>query len=333
MNKARVEAEDYTQFLIGSPAVFTATEAERVQPVAPKAPHHDSFTRMLNRLDPDPLPLWQEVEPLINKSDGVLILDDSTLDKPRSKHLDLVARHWSGNHHAVVRGINLITLMWSDGDRFYPTDYRIFHKSQDGLTKNDHFGNMLKSAFVRGFKPKMVLFDAWYSGSPNLKKVRSYGWKFLTRLKSNRKIRINHGDAIAVSEQPISEDGTEAWLPEFGLVKVFRVVAPNGDTSYWVTNDLEMEPMSRLMWSELSWSIEEYHRGLKQFTGVDRCQSRSSKAQRNHILCALRAFVRLEYNRFTTGISWFEAKWSIIRSAVRDYLKNPQIRLPQLASA
>jgi putative transposase len=39
---------------------------------------------------------------------GLLILDDSTLDKPYANKIDLVVRHWSGKHHAVVRGIHLI---------------------------------------------------------------------------------------------------------------------------------------------------------------------------------------------------------------------------------
>jgi hypothetical protein len=39
----------------------------------------------------------------------------------------------------VVSGINLITLLWTDGDRHVPCDYRLFDKKKDSLTKNDHF--------------------------------------------------------------------------------------------------------------------------------------------------------------------------------------------------
>jgi putative transposase len=60
---------------------------------------------------------------------------------------------------------------------------------------------------------------------------------------------------------------------------------------------------------------------------------RHPDAQRNHIGCALRAFVRLEYQRFTTGVSWFEAKWAIIREAVRVFLTQPLYRLPENATA
>jgi hypothetical protein len=39
----------------------------------------------------------------------------------------------------VVSGINLITLLWTDGTRCVPVDYRLFDKDRDGKTKNDHF--------------------------------------------------------------------------------------------------------------------------------------------------------------------------------------------------
>ena len=50
----------------------------------------------------------------------VLIADDSTLDHFHATKIELVHRHWSGKHKRVVRGINLISLVWSDGDRSTP---------------------------------------------------------------------------------------------------------------------------------------------------------------------------------------------------------------------
>jgi putative transposase len=333
MNPARATDDDYIDFLIGSPAVVSATEAARVQPARPLAPAHDAFTRLLHRLEPDPDTLWAEVRPLIRPDDGVLVIDDSTLDKPRAKHIELVAHHWSGNHHAVVRGINLITAVWSDGDRLYPTNYRVYHKAGDGKTKNDHFADLLAAAHAHGFRPRAVLFDGWYASVDNLKRVRGFGWVFVTRFKGNRQVRMDHGAAAALESQPIAAAGTVVWLPGYGEVKVFWVVAPDGDMTHWATNDLGMGEAGRLVFGELSWSIEEYHRGLKQFTGVERCQVRAERGQRNHIGCAIRAFVRLEYHRFTTGVSWFEAKWSIVRQAVRRYLEQPLYRLPDPSTA
>lgn len=45
-----------------------------------------------------------------------------------------------------------------------------------------------------------------------------------------------------------------------------------------------------------------------------------------------RAFVRLEWQRFTTGVSWLEAKLRIVRDAVRAYLARPTLGPPNQAT-
>lgn len=102
--------------------------------------------------------------------------------------MELVTRHWSGKHGRVVQGINLITLLWTEGDRHIPLDYRFYEKSVDGATKNEHFRSMLATAKERGFAPQCVVFDSWYSSLDNLKLIRRYEWLWLTRLKRNRHV-------------------------------------------------------------------------------------------------------------------------------------------------
>ena len=91
--------------------------------------------------------------------------------------------------------------------------------------------------------------------------------------------------------------------------------------------------VTRRQYAEFSWAIESYHRGIKQCVGVERCQCRSGRAQRNHIGLALRAFLRLEAYCFARGVSWVEAKTAIIRDAVRAYLAKPHIQFPGQATA
>ena len=332
MSRPRCTDEDYIDFLIASPKVVSATEAARVQPDRPDAPAHDSFTRLLSRLEPEPDALWRETRPLVRLGGGVLVIDDTVLDKPYARKMDLVANHWSGKHHRIVRGIDLVTLLWTDGDRLYPTDYRIYHKPTDGLTKNDHFKGMLAAAKARGFAPECVLFDGWYASLENLKLVRSFGWHWLTRLKCNRKVNLGRGP-VGLGEADIAGSGTPVHLTGYGMVKVFRIVATDGTTEHWATSDLSMGEMDRRSLAERSWGIEEYHRGLKRHAGVEGCQARRAVAQANHLGCAIRAFVRLEWHRFSTGVSWFEAKAGIIRDAVRRYLAEPTYRLPEPSTA
>src|SRR4051812_46431732 len=332
MNAPRCTDQDYIQFLVASPGPVTCTEAARVQPHSPSAPAHDSFYRLLHRLEPEPEELWQEAEPLVEEAKGFLVIDDSTLDKLYAKRIELVTRHWSGKHHKPVLGINLITLLWADGDRKIPVDYRLYSKA-DGKTKHDHFWEMLLMAKGRGFAPRCVLFDGWYARLENLKQVRGSGWHWLTRLRGDRVVSPEDRRARPLDEVAVSASGTALHLRGYGMVKVFRIDAPDGDTEYWATNDLTMGAGMRRYYAEVSFAIENYHRELKQNCGVERCQARSERAQRNHIGWALRAFLRLEWHFFTTGVSGFMAKSGLVSEAIRHYLTSPWISLPERATA
>jgi putative transposase len=271
--------------------------------------------------------LWEEVSVDVRLGSGVLILDDSVLDKPYARKMKLVHRVWSGKHHRVVKGIDLITLLWTDGDRNLPCDYRIYDRPNDGKTKNDHFADMLQVAKKRGFNPECVLFDGWYSSLENLKLIRQHGWNWLTRLKENRHVNPDRTGLRAVSKCDIAATGTVVHLEGYGLIKVFRIEVKDGTTAYWATNNLQMDELERLRLADASWRIEEYHRGLKQTTNIERCQCCKEVAQRNHIGLALRAFLLVERWCFRTGVNWLSAKWQIVRDAVRAYRERPQDRV------
>jgi len=62
----------------------------------------------------------------------------------------------------------------------------------------------------------------------------------------------------------LTTTGTVVHLKGYGFIKYSGSFAPDGDIDYWATNDLQLSYLQRLQWAEFEWSIEEYHRGLKQ---------------------------------------------------------------------
>ena len=116
-------------------------------------------------------------------------------------------------------------------------------------------------------------------------------------------------------------------LKGYGWVKVFKTVTPNGREEYWATSRLDMTLEESAAYGRHAWQIEVYHQGLKQFTGIEQGPFRVAEAQRNHIGLAIGAFLRLEVARLQRGISWFEAKQTILREAIRHYLASPSLIL------
>ena len=119
-----------------------------------------------------------------------------------------------------------------------------------------------------------------------------------------------------------------------GFIKAFKIVTTDGDIEFWATSRLSIVDW-RLMIEKPSINNQQstiLGQSSIQFVGVERCMLRQAKAQRNHIGLAVRAFLRLERYCFETGLSWFEAKMSIIREAVRAYLANPMYTLTPTVS-
>jgi hypothetical protein len=323
INPPKCTVLDYINFLIAASTVYSCTEAARCYSPLVNAPSHDCFTRLLQNQSSDTESLWNEVRKFVTPKEGFLIVDDPVLDKPYSEKMDFVRYQWSGKHHRTVKGIGLVTLVWTDGTTVIPLDFRIYNIDEDDKTKNDHFLDMLNKAEERGFNPEFVLFDTWYASVKNLKAIRKKEWHFLTRLKTNRLVNPDNKGNVPLETVDIPPKGLMVHLKAYGFVKVFRIVSKDGDTQHWVTDMQDMDESKREDLAKKSWKIEEYHRGIKQFCGVEKCQARKEESQRAHIMFSLRAFLRLELQRIKSGISWFESAMKIRRVAVVAYLKNP----------
>lgn len=203
--------------------------------------------------------------PYVPRSTDLLILDATTLDKPYARNIDLVTRHWSGNHHQVGAGSNLLPLVWTDGHAILPGACRVYDTPLlEGHPKHAHFRMLLATANARQFRPQLVCFASWYRSLDNVKAVRAQGWQFLTRLKRNRLVNPDGQGNLPVSTVDIPATGRQVQLTGVGFILVVRMVTPDGDADDWATNDLHLPATERDRVARQWWAIERDHRGLKQ---------------------------------------------------------------------
>ncbi len=248
-----------------------------------------------------------------------LIADDTLIAKTRSKKIVMVHYQYSGNEHDVIAGIGLVNLLWHDLTKVesIPINYRIYDKDSDGKTKNTHFSEMLTLAKKRGIMPEAIVMDAWYSSLDNLKSIRSHGWIWVTTLRKNR--IVNHNKQL--NKLDISEEGTSIHLRGYGWVTVFKFTAKNGRIDYIVTN--KENPTRQYLKSimDARWSVEVYHREVKQNCGIERCQARTSRAQRNHIFLAISAWFEQHKRRISEKITLYQQNWDVIKSAITEQIR------------
>ena len=179
MTAPRCTALDYIDFLLATPKVVSGTEAARVQPARPDPPAHDAFTRLLHRLEPDPAALWAEAGPLVRATGHAgpgRLRPGQALRPPYGPGRPL----WSGKHQRVVQGIDLVTLLWTDGDvlslRLPALNPRTARPDQERpLPRPAGHGPE-----ARGLTPRCVCSTPGTRAQDNLKAIRSHGWTFLT---------------------------------------------------------------------------------------------------------------------------------------------------------
>ncbi len=257
---ARCTLPMYIGFLLGEPKHGSCCRLAEVMDIS-----HDSATRFLQRERYDGKDLYDEAAPLLNLKGGVLSVDDSVLDKPYSQYLAFVGYFWSGKHHRTVKGINLITLYYTDvHGQHLPINFRVYDKSE-GKTKNDYFQDMLDEVLAWGLEPAMVTGDSWYSGVDNLKRIRNHQLGWLFALESNRTVSLEKGQWVQVQKLDIPDDGLVVWLKQFGHVKLFRTWLKDQPRHYaiFLANEEQLAACDRKTFTEQHdkhWHIEQYHR-------------------------------------------------------------------------
>ena len=322
---AKCNDEIYTAYLLSDPHHTSCTRLSSIMGNL----SHDSINRFLERERFDPKDLFNEEKERIELVGGILSVDDSVLDKPYmdSRKADLVDFFWSGKHKRPVKGINLITLFYTDIQGVSaPVNYRLCDKSS-GKTKNDYFHEMLVEVLSWGLKPAWITGDSWYASIANMKFIRKLGINFMFGIENNPTISIERGQYIQIQTlEDWREDERTVYLKNYGMVKVFRQMYKKSYRYYIMSHsDLEQLPTITKMDFErvhtAHWHIERYHRAIKQVCNIEKFQVRKGNQIRNHVFCALKGFFRLECMRIKETIShWYEVQRGLFIDTIRHYI-------------
>ena len=238
---------------------------------------HDSVNRFLLRERYEPKDLFDEARRHINLVGGTLSGDDTVIDKPHSdpQLTELIGYYYSGRHHRTVKGIQLITLYYTElSGKSVPINYRIYDK-QDGQTKNDYLREMITEVLAWGLEPKIVTTDAWYSSQKNLKFLKDKELEFLTGIAKNRSCSVDGKNFTQIQNLEIPETGLIVYLKKFGQVKVFRRSFKNETSRYYIMYIPDKDALLLISTVEfktlhsIHWGIECYHRAIKQLCGIE----------------------------------------------------------------
>jgi hypothetical protein len=222
-----------------------------------------------------------------------LIIDDTVIAKPYSKELALLSWIFSPSDRQYLYGINVVFLLWTDGNTRFPIGFRLWYK--DGKkTKIDLAMELLQNAKkIYKIKPKYVLMDSFYPAAKLVKLIRKFSWHWIAKIKSNRLI-----DGIQVQEFFCYRYGNHSGK----LSEHIRALVVKDNDNYWATSDLSLQSVDVKHHYRYRQLIEEFFKILKSELHLECCSSRASIAQINHIYFVLIAFCQLELFRITKNI-------------------------------
>jgi hypothetical protein len=294
---AQCDSRLYTLFLLSEPKYVSCVRLSEILATL----SHDSVNRFLLRERYTPRDLFEAVKGELNLVGGTLSVDDSVEDKPYrdASKSAFVDYFYSGKHKRPVKGINLITLYYSDPEgNSYPVNFRLYDKAE-GKTKNDYFREMVLEVCAWGLKPSWVTGDSWYSSIENLKFLRNEKVGFLFGIANNRQVSVERGTTVAVDSLEVADSGMMVYLKAFGWVKLFCQPFKKEQRYYILYRpDLEaLKQLSRELFKQVHsehWRIECFHRVIKQVCNIERFYVRDEQAIRNHFFCALSAFCKLQ---------------------------------------
>ena len=328
---------DYCQYLLSSQVNYTLTNlAEHL-----KSFSHDTINRYLKGEKLTPRLLFEQVEPMLEQdSKGYLIFDDTVLEKSFGPSIEVTRKQWSGNDKSVIRGIGVVSCVYVNHttERFWVIDYRIFDPDADGKTKLDHVREMLSSVAHRGVPFETVLMDTWYATKDLMLLIEGMAKKYYCPLKSNRQVDDSG------SEHPYQRVDRLDWsqeelkrgklikikgFPKEHKVKLLRVVVHSRRTEWIVTNDLLSQDSVHEAQKVrgVRWKIEEFHRETKQLTGIEGCQCRTGRIQRNHIACAMLVWSRLKHLAYQSQRTVYQIKHGLLHDYLVQQLKNPSVQM------
>lgn len=333
---------DYCQFLLVSQVNYTMTYFA----LHSEEWSHDAVKRYLMTERLSGKEVWEHTRGLIEtSSQGYVVIDDFVLDKDYSQDIELVRRLYSGKEKAQINGIGVVTCLYVNPEleRYWLLDYRIYDPTRDGKSKIDHAQDMVTNLVEhKQLEFRHIAFDTWYGAMDLLKLIEKYGKIYHCTIKRDRK--VCEQSSFVEGEQAVylhvdellwstteTEQGKLVHLHKFPkghTVKLFRLVLSDKHTDYLITNEVTQASTQAAQEAfRPRWFIEQLHREVQQVTGIDQCQARLARIQRNHIACAFLVWNRLSFLAHQLKTSVYALKQNLLDDYIKQQLRSPSLHM------
>ena len=151
------------------------------------------------------------------------VLDDSVVNRNRSKKVELLARIYDHSEHKYKRGFSMLTLGWTDGYSFVPVGFNMLSSANKSnryqeMSDIDHRTNgykvrrdsmlskpeaaikLISEALNAGILADYVLMDTWFTTEPMIQSILELGLDVIGMVKQLKQRYYFNGKAYTLPE-------------------------------------------------------------------------------------------------------------------------------------
>ncbi len=353
----------YTDYLLSS---FGQTSATGLSRLLDDAISHDKITRFLSGNEFNSKTLWQKVKPIVRKherEDACLIFDDVIIEKPYTDENEMICWHFDHSKGKTVKGINMLNAFYhtqnseSSQPLRIPVGFELILKTVlfcviktkkekriSPVTKNEMLRDMVAQAIHNQLKFKYILADTWFGSADNMRFIKKKKKFFIFDMKSNRMVALtekerNAGHWTRIDEIDIPDNTpVQVWLKdlEFPVLLTKQVFTNKNQSTgvrFLVSNDFSLSDDDFTTLYKKRWSVEEYHKSLKQNAAIGKSPTRTVRTQSNHIFASIMAYIKLEQLKFSSQLNHFAMKSKIYLAANKAAFKELAVLKAQAFAA
>jgi hypothetical protein len=268
----------------------------------------------------------------------VLILDDSSYERNRSKSVELLARCFdhASQKMKFYKGFRMLTLGWSDGATFIPVDFSLLSSTKSQIngisskvdrrssgykrrlealqTAPEQIPNMIKRAMDAGMDASYVLMDTWFTQQPLIKSIKEQGLDVIGMVKNLKQRYLVDGQRVSLEQlyqlaKPVTgKKGIlrSIYTTQANGVQVKVVFVRNRNKkSKWLailSTDLTLSDQEIIKIYGMRWDIEVFFKTTKSLLKLQKeFQSRSYDALISHTTIVFTRYIVLSWqNRCNT---------------------------------
>jgi len=258
-----------------------------------------------------------------------LILDDSANEKTGRKIEGAGWFHDTMNLKRHIFGHNYVMSLAQVSGVCFPVGVRLYLKEQFCLEHGMTFKtkNELAAELIAAYRPRcagrvIVVFDGWYLNETVVAAVVKRGWHWVSRLKSNRRVKIGdlfwivrdfietlgeaelrETDFIPRShELPIIGCLRRGWLRKIGEVVMVFGGNQNGEWQTFASDLLNWSLEGLMRVYDRRWEIECCFRESKQHLGLGESQARLLRCAVIHLHMVMIAWILLAALKLKHGL-------------------------------